>query len=879
VTDDLAHLRSALAGRYAVVRAIGAGGMAKVFLADDLKHARKVALKVLHQDVATALGAERFLAEIRTTAALQHPNILPLYDSGEANGLLYYVMPLVEGESLRDKLTRERQLPVEQAVEITRTVAGALEYAHGRGIIHRDIKPENILLQHGQALVSDFGIALAMTAIGGDRMTETGIALGTAYYMSPEQALGEATLDPRADVYALGATLYEMLAGRPPFSAATQQGLIGKIVAEAAPSVGVDRPTVPRNVEAAVRTALEKLPADRFASAQAFADALVNPAFGVDRTATYEVPRVSWKERIAVPAVAIALFAGVAAGWALLRTPATPPGQVLRYRLSLPPQQSLTTRYASRVAISPDGSRLVYMGPSTQGVQLWVRRRDQLSGVPIPGTVGAAAPFFSPDGSQVGFLNVGRRSLQAVALDGGAVTTLVDSLVMRVGAAWSREGILYVDERRGLMRLPPGGTPSDAIVVADSLVVRDPKWPQFLPDGKGVLFTRSVRGTGNEFEIAALATGATTPQTVARGLVALPAGTDALVYVTSQGQLQVVRFDPGRLEVSGDPQTIADDLEIQVDAVDVALSARGTLIYGTRSAVQDRSELVWTDRSGTARVLDRSWHGDFQSVDISPEGGRLAVTMISGGQRMDVWTKPVEGGTPARLTLGNDRSFRAIWNPDGNRVGYLVERADSRRFYERPADGSGEERLGLTREANQARWSSDGQWLVFRTGRVDALDIFAQHLAPDSIVITVAASPTANEHSPALSADGRWVAYVSDKSGSMEVYVRPFPNTAAGEWQVSDSGGTEPQWAHSGREVFYKQGGRLMAAEIRAATSSFAVGQRRALFSVEEYYNFVYHPTYAVAKDDQHFAMIRSRHFGESFDLVVIENWSPPRGN
>ncbi|MFN7455883.1 MAG: serine/threonine-protein kinase, partial [Gemmatimonas sp.] len=267
MTEMLARLTVALAARYRVERELGAGGMATVFLAHDLRHERDVAIKVLHPDLGAALGAERFLSEIKTTARLQHPHILPLLDSGAADGLLYYVMPYVKGETLRARLERERQLPIADALRMAREVAGALDHAHKQGIIHRDIKPENILLQEGSALVADFGIALAVQQAGGARMTQTGLSLGTPQYMSPEQATGERTLDARTDVYALGAVTYEMLVGEPPFTGPSIQAIVARLLAEEPRPLVAQRKAVPAHVEAAVLQALEKLPADRFASA------------------------------------------------------------------------------------------------------------------------------------------------------------------------------------------------------------------------------------------------------------------------------------------------------------------------------------------------------------------------------------------------------------------------------------------------------------------------------------------------------------------------------------------------------------------------------------------------------------------------------------
>ena len=356
--------------------------------------------------------------------------------------------------------------------------------------------------------------------------------------------------------------------------------------------------------------------------------------------------------------------------------------------------------------------------------------------------------------------------------------------------------------------------------------------------------------------------------------MALPAPNSSLAWVTADGDLMSAPFDAAKLQVTGTSAVVARGLEIQFDAVDLALSERGTLIYGTRSGDRESSEIAWTDRAGTARVLDPNWKGDFQSVEISPDGSRLAVTRIAGGQQMDIWIKPVTGGPASRLTFQGDRSFRGVWNPDGRTLGFLADIGDKRQFYERPADGSGAVRLTSPRLVNQAQWSHDGKWLVYRTGRVDDLDIFATRLDGDTSVLRIAATPGVNEHSPVLSDDDKWVAYVSNRSGGWEVYVRPFPNSADGEWQVSNGGGTEPRWSHSGKELFYKQGNQLMVAEISPG-KTLAVGQQRALFPLDDYYNFSYHPMYAVARDDQHFAMIRSRHFGEQFDLVVVESWSP----
>src|SRR3954466_14821866 len=269
-----AALTAALTGRYVIERELGRGGMATVYLARDVKHDRQVALKVLDPELGAVLGAERFLSEIRVTAHLQHPNLLPLFDSGEVEGLLFYVMPFVEGESLRAKLDREKQLPVDDAVHVATAIASALDYAHRHGVIHRDLKPENILLHDGQPLIADFGIALAVSNAGGTRVTQTGLSLGTPQYMSPEQATGDRAIDGRTDIYSLGAVLYEMLSGDPPHVGSTAQAVIARLLTEKPRPIRATRDTVAPHVDHAIERALAKLPADRWPSAQEFARAL-----------------------------------------------------------------------------------------------------------------------------------------------------------------------------------------------------------------------------------------------------------------------------------------------------------------------------------------------------------------------------------------------------------------------------------------------------------------------------------------------------------------------------------------------------------------------------------------------------------------------------
>jgi hypothetical protein len=354
--SDTPDISTALGDRYVIEREIGAGGMAVVYLARDKKLDREVALKVLRPELGAVLGSERFLTEIKISARLDHPHILTLIDSGEADGLLYYVLPFVRGESLRSKLDRERQLGLEEALTITKQVASALDYAHRQGLVHRDIKPENILIQEGEAMLTDFGIALAVKEAGGNRLTQTGLSLGTPQYMSPEQATGDRGIDARSDVYSLASVLYEMLAGEPPVTGASAQSMIAKLMTEKPTHLRVLRDTVPASVDAAVAKALAKTPADRFASAGEFSRALeVKPA----TDAMHSAPTASRPvRRIAIAAGVLALAAIVAGGAYVFKGRAAPH----TLAASLGQRTPLTTSGAVLVpAISPDGKQLAYI--------------------------------------------------------------------------------------------------------------------------------------------------------------------------------------------------------------------------------------------------------------------------------------------------------------------------------------------------------------------------------------------------------------------------------------------------------------------------------------------------------------------------------------
>jgi len=553
VTDTIDRLQPALGDRYRIERELGAGGMATVYLAEDVKHDRKVALKVLRPELAAVIGAERFLKEIKLTANLQHPHILGLIDSGEADGLLWYVMPFIEGESLRDRLTREHQLPVADAVRLTREVASALDYAHRQGVVHRDIKPENILIHDGQALVADFGIALAVSSAGGTRMTETGMSLGTPHYMSPEQAMGEREITPRSDVYALGCVTYEMLVGEPPFTGPTAQSIVARVMTEEPRGLTIQRRTVPPHVEAAVHTALAKLPADRFASAADFAAALANPAYtqaGMEGESAAAAGPGRFARRPVVVVGAVALVAGIALGM-VLRPQAGPSRDVVRIMMALPDSGAIRPIANLRIAISPDGRRIAYIGPDGAGGSgLWVREMNEIEGKLLPGTSGAEAPFFSPDGASIGFFVAPGGSagdIKVTPASGGMVRTVLADSARPFGGDWGDDDAIYFDgPKAGVARVPAIGGAVTYVSLPDTSDAggaSEHDYPDVLPGARAALMQLWKGSIGqNDIGVVSFATGEVT--TLVRGTYAKFLPPNHLVFGTADGRIFVAPFDP-----------------------------------------------------------------------------------------------------------------------------------------------------------------------------------------------------------------------------------------------------------------------------------------------------------------------------------------------
>ena len=875
MSDTIPRLTSALTGHYRIERELGQGGMATVYLAEDVKHRRKVAIKVLHPELSAVLGPDRFLKEIELTASLQHPHILPLFDSGAADGLLYYVMPYVEGESLRARLQREKQLPIPDAVRIASEVAGALDYAHRHGVVHRDIKPENILLHDGRALVADFGIALAVVQASGSRMTQTGMSLGTPQYMSPEQAMGEREITARSDMYALGCVAYEMLTGEPPFTGPTSQAIVARIMTEEPRLISSQRNTVPPHVEDAVLTALAKLPADRWGSAREFADALGTGGKTEWRYAGKSSAARS-SRRSVVPSVVLVgalLIATALAVWGWLRPGGGDPS-VTRLRIAMTPGQELSSAFFQRFAISDDGRRMVYVGQAPNGqFQLWLREFDAVDARPIAGTLGGYAPSFSPDGQSVVFVINGK--LFKVPVGGGEVTAVADSVnAVAPGATWLGDGTIVFGDGNFLVRTVPRTGGSPAVVPRPAGDTLGYLFPRALPRNDAVLVVR-CNDVCNLMDLGtvSLRTGEfrKIADETANGWYA-PTG--HIVAVRRTGAVVAIPFDLDNLEVRGDPIPLFDGVSLALGVVPLIwFSPAGTLLYERSGLAFGRTAtVVRVTRGGVATPVDPSWPAaEFGVPALSPDGRQVAVSRL-GAQSSDVWIKQLDRGSLTRLSTEGGLNFAPEWRPGGAEVAYVASQGGWHIRVRRP-DGTGTVTRVVVPEATVVGspvWTPDGKSLLVRVSGARGHDIFRTEIGFDSVTPLLASSQF-DELSPAIAPNGQWFAYQSNESGRMEVYLRPYPEATRERIPVSRSGGLTPGWSRDGRELFWVSDGRLMSVPVTWSPRP-RMGEPQALFELKDFVMDDQQRSFAPEPGGKSFLMLKQAE-APAAQLVLVLNW------
>lgn len=828
------RLATALADHYRFVRELGAGGMARVYLARDLKHDRDVAVKVLHPELAAIIGGRRFLNEIKVTAHLHHPHILPLHDSGEVDGLIYYITPYVEGESLRHRLNRERQLPVADAVRVGCEIASALDYAHRHGVIHRDIKPENILLHDGRALVADFGIALAVSAAGERRMTETGLAIGTPQYMSPEQATAEREITAKSDVYSLGCVLYEMLAGEPPFTGPTVHAILGRILTEEPRPLDARRKAVPAHVSAAAARALEKLPADRFASAADFAAALEGRHAGDPYRVAPAHTAASSAGR-SMRAVFLATIVALTAliGYLAFTNSRDRIGGPERWSFALPDSAPLafvgqaTLGLGQRaLALSPDGTLLVYAGQRGATTALYLHTIGTFDARLLPGSDGAFHPFFSPDGKWIAFFTQSR--LKTIAVATGSPNVLAQ-VVEPMGGTWAEDGRILVANNHGFdiaVFSASGGPAQKTLPVRASVHSL-----QLLPDGRSLLIEMGVPGV---LAVISIESGAVrrldrtggVPDTVVTGNfvygsspIFLKSG--RLVYVNpTNNVLLAVGFDPKSLRLRGQSVPILEGLRVETAGIQYDIAATGLLAFAPgRNALAGR--LVWASRAGNLDTLPLS-EAVYGQPAIAPSGNLLAIPVLTpeGSSELRLYDLTDLGrGVQAqwRYRRTSNLPLAPRWTPDGAAV--LVPGLPSLKL-SLPLGSSIDTISGRT----VTEITPDGRHAVgFSIGPEWDLR-FATITTGDTSAVWI--RRPGQQAMPRVSPDGRWLAYASTETGQGEIWVEPFPPTGGRRTKVSISGGEEPVWSPKGDRLFYRYLDTWYVVQVNTLTGRVAKPER-----------------------------------------------------
>jgi eukaryotic-like serine/threonine-protein kinase len=771
LSDPFERLKAALAGRYAITREIGSGGMATVYLAEDLRHHRKVAVKVLRPELAATMGSDRFLHEIEIAAQLQNPHILPLLDSGDADGFLYYVMPFIEGQTLRDRLLREGELPIAAAVKILSEVVDALVEAHGRGVIHRDIKPENVLLTGRHALVADFGVAKAVNeATGRHKLTTAGVALGTPAYMAPEQASAEPNLDARVDLYAVGAMAYEMLTGRPPFTGTSAQQILAAHMTQTPEAVTRHRASIPPALDAVVMKCLAKRPSDRWQSAEELLAQLepiaTTPSGGTTPTDARPVtgvraPAAGSKKMLVIGGVAGIVLVAIAA--ALLKGGP-------EARIEFGPVKPVTSDPGLELhpALSPDGKTLAYVAGLIGQLRVYVRSLS--GGTPIPVAKDLAGnqqmPRWSPDGTRLLFTSGG--SIQVVPSLGGAPRVVV------AGAdqpAWSADGkeLAYVSGDTLFVRGIEGGT---SRLLATGLELHSPVWS---PDGRFIAYVSTNRG----FWLGGPLVGNLAPS--------------ILMVVPAAGGLSVKLSDRKFLNMS--PTWMPD--------------SRHLLFMSTREGGRDLYSLL-LDGSGHPRgAAVRLTTGlDIGTFSLSADGSALAYSSFPNTS--NIWAIPIPAaGTVTeaearQITTGTQHIEGVAVSRDGQWLAFDSDRQGNPDIYRMPIAGGEPQQVTSDPSFDFIpSWSPDGKQIVFQSWRNETRDVFVVNASGGNEQL-VAGGPAMEMYAD-WSADGRSVVFYSDRTGQLQLYS--VTRGADGKWQqprqLSHEGGNNPRWSPDGRAIVY----------------------------------------------------------------------------
>jgi Tol biopolymer transport system component len=844
-------------GVYEITAPIGEGGMGQVFRARDTKLDRDVAIKVLPEAFAhDADRLARFTREAKTLASLNHPYIAGIYGLEESGGVSALVMELVEGEDLSQRIARGL-IPLDEALSIAMQIAEALEAAHEQGIIHRDLKPANIKVRaDGTVKVLDFGLAKAMDPAGSGasvmnsptismHATQAGIILGTAAYMSPEQARGT-LVDKRADIWAFGAVVSEMLIGRRLFEGDTVSDTIASVLRQEIDWAALP-PATPSTIVSLLHRCLERDPKRRLrdiGEARVVIEALGQHAAGssivgsgpsaipAHQPAVIPTPRPSAVPWISTAALFVALVVVSIGLWRSTRAADAP---VLRLSSTMPGDLTFDLTLRPMIAVSRDGATLAITAIKKGSVQtqLFVRRLKDFDAQPLAGTDGASSPFFSPDGAWIGFVADGK--LKKIPAEGGPAIALAGVADSR-GAVWTdRDTIVFTpDSAGGLMEVPgAGGTPRAITTIDEKRHERTHRWPSLMPDGKTILFTVGDIEHPDDYDdatIEAFRTDTGERRIVQKGgRASRYVATGDLLYVRGK-ILYAAAFDEKTLQVHGSARPVVDGVsgDTTTGAANFAVSATGSLAYVPGDPSGGLRRLAWVDLQGKVEPIDAP-PALYADPHVSPDGRRIAVTIVAGGSR-DIWIVDATRGTSSRMTFGGT-NYTPIWSRDGERLYYVVldVAKNTATILERSADGSGDPQRVKTLPGAVYLESlgPDGTTLTMSGVTAANSSVIYQTTLNDAAP-RVMVSSAGNNQGSSLSPNGRWFAYQSSESGRYEIYVRSL--AAGGRSQVSTAGGTEPRWAPDGRALYYVKGSDLIAVPV-GSEASFGAGRPKTLFA------------------------------------------------
>jgi Tol biopolymer transport system component/tRNA A-37 threonylcarbamoyl transferase component Bud32 len=872
---------------YEILSKLGEGGMGEVWKARDTNLDREVAIKILPEAyTADTDRLLRFEREAKLLASLNHPNIATVYGLHEANGVHFIAMELVPGTTLATRLARG-VVQVSEVLEMARQVIDALEAAHERGVIHRDLKPANIMIRgDGTVKVLDFGLAKSpgpSSAAADDSTAATvvldrtreGVILGTSAYMSPEQARGQ-PLDKRTDIWSFGCVLYEMLTARRCFDGGTSSDVLARVL-EGEPDWSGLPVKVPAELRRLLDRCLRKNPAERLRDIGDARILLEDLRAGDEMAATTATPRLRHNAlRLAVTALAVACAAVL--GWMIRKPAPSDPRSPTRLVVGLPEQHQLAIALDFSLAISPDGSALVYGASSSAGQppRLYLRRLDDFKATPIPGTEGAFGPFFSPDSRMLGFITDAK--LYTIAVDGGTPVEICQLEQAFPGACWGTDGWIYFVHSlgRGLSRIPAeGGTP-EVLTSPDATRGETAHgWPHLLPDEEHLLFT--IQGVGGS-RIAVLSLQTGQWRTIEKAIgAARYLSSGHLLFARSEG-LTATGFDLERLEATSAPVVVLEGIYRMPGMYGVGLAAYsvaddGRLVYLAADATASQNRLVWVDRDGQTRHLGVEPTA-YEWPRISPDSSRVAVTERTADGKLDVWVLDFARQARTRLTL-HGNGILPCWTPDGKEIMFGMPKANSSMvaIYGTAADGSGQPRLIL--EGSNPRfpitWSPVGRQLAFvewHPRNMRDIWIYSESAQPQAEPFV--ATPF-DEYAPKFSPDGRWLAYVSNESGRYDVYVKPFPD-GRGRWLVSVGGGTEPAWAPDGQVLFYRNGNDMMEVQVRTEPT-LAVDPPTVVFTKAFKTGVFGTLSYDVSADGRRFLMIERNLEMIPNHLNVVLDW------